>query len=119
MADMKRAIERLPPGTRWPGGDGLDAALLDIDAAELSRRLGFVLDSGDEEGLGPWQGTGLRLSSGVHIGLIEHGFAPTRGFVLQVDSGNDPSAAIDETLALLGLARDALLWLSPLMISRD
>lgn len=49
----------------------------------------------------------------------QHGFAPTRGFVLQVDSGDDPSAAIDETLALLGLTRDALLWLSPLMTSRD
>jgi hypothetical protein len=119
MTDRNGAVERIPRGTRWPSGDGRDAALLDIDAAELSHRLGFALDSGEEDGLGPWHGTGLRLSSGIHVGLIEHRFAPKRGFLLQVDLGADPSTAVDETLAALGLSRDTLLWLSPLIASRD
>lgn len=119
MTDRTCAIGRLPRGSRWPSGDGHDAALLDIDAAELSRRLGFALDCGDEEGLGPWQGTGLRLPSEIHVELIEYRLAPKRGFLLRVDVGADPSAAVDETLAVLGLAHDVLLWLSPLAAPHD
>ena len=102
-------FELVPPGTPWPGGDGRVTAMLDIEAAELSRRLGFELASGDEPGLGPWQGLGVRLRSGTCIEFIEHRFAPVRGFVLHVDSAADPAAAVDETLASLGLGRDALL----------
>lgn len=119
MSDAGQSLERLPSGTRWPGGDGRDAALLDIEATELSRRLGCALDHGDESGLGPWQGIGLRLPSGIHVGLIGHRFAPKRGFVLQVDSAADLAAAIEETLTLLGLERGALLWRSPLVPPRD
>lgn len=114
MSDANQPFARVPCGMRWPSGDGRDAALLDIPAAALSRRLGSALDEGEEPGLGPWHGASLRLPSGVHVGLIEHRFAPKRGFVLQVDSAADLAAAVGETLAALGLQRDALLWLSPL-----
>lgn len=107
--------EVIPVGTRWPSGTYSSAALLDISGEDIARAFDCELNSDIEPGLGPWQAIGLRLKSGTFVELIEYVHRPAKGFELRVDSGCNVRAALDDTLALLGIDSEAVLWRSPLI----
>lgn len=106
------------PGLYWPSGDYIELAVLDIDSASLSQRLGVPLQQGEEPGLGPWEAIGAKLQSGDLIEFISYAQEPYPGFTLRADAGNRSFRVISESLAGLGLREGALLWVSPLVQDR-
>lgn len=102
----------------WPSGDYIELAVLEIDAATLSQRLGAPLLQGDEPGLGPWEAIGAKLRSGELIELISYAHEPQSGFTLRADARNPSFRVIVESLVGLGLKDEALLWVSPLVQDR-
>lgn len=119
MATYGSHLVVVAPGVMWPSGDYVDLAVLKIEGATLSHRLGVPLLVGDQAGLGPWEAIGARLPSGDLIELISYAHEPLRGFTLRADAGNASSRVITEALTGLGLNDAALLWINPLVRGRD
>ena len=107
------------PGMKWPSGDYIDLAVLDIDGETLRHRLRSPLTRGEETGLGPWEAIGARLRSGDLVELITYIHEPSPGFTLRADAAGASWRLISETLAGLGLNQAAVLWVSPLVRGRD
>lgn len=110
MSGKSRSIRLTSQGSRWPGGDYSEVAMLSVRSDHIERCFGAPLSSGEEEGLGPWLAIGGRLESGVTVELIEFQHQPVKGFALHVDSACDPEAALEEVLALLGIGHESLKW---------
>jgi hypothetical protein len=113
MTSDAKVLELLPMGLRWPSGDYIVVALLNLHEADISRSIGGELTCGEEPGLGPWQGIGVKLGSGAVVELITHSHQPTSGFELRVDRGCSLAAVFDETLAALGIGQEPVVWRSP------
>lgn len=107
-------IEVVPRGTRWPETDYVSAALIPIAPRRLAELVGGPLVDGIEDGLGSWEAIGLRLESGVLVELIRYQSKPEpQGFVLRIAGDANISAALTEVIAVLGMSRDSLTWVSP------
>jgi hypothetical protein len=110
---------RLSPvaeGTRWPSGEGVDLALLPLTEDELAARIGLPLVRGVEDGLGPWSGIGGRLPSGNAVEFIYYAMKPKpAGVILRLDKSACSSATFDEALQLVGLSREDLIYVSPVV----
>jgi hypothetical protein len=107
---IARGISIVPLGTRWPTGD-LDIAVLNITPDQLANTLGCELHAGVEEGLGPWQGIGIRAPSGRDIEFVHYDSAPKpNGTIVRIDKADDPIAALLEAIAVLNLDETAIQW---------
>ena len=116
MSEATYGFTLVPEGTRWPSGDYISLAELAVDRQWVSDRIGAPLVAGIEDGLGPWVAIGLELGSGLAVELIEYEWAPgPRVFEVRVDRGANPALALESVLAVLGLSRDRLRWISPLV----
>jgi len=90
-----------PETYRWSGGE-YSLATLRVRVDELAERLGFRVDSWEEDGLGPARGAVLRLSTGKLILLQELVYliesATNKGPCVWVDAAD--LAALGVTLLL-------------------
>ncbi len=95
----------------WPSGDCRPIGLLAVTPEQIEQILGAPLERGTEEGLGPWQGIGIRLQSGRIVGLLWYDFSPEpRGVAIEADAQDNFAEARQECLSTLGLAKSQLLW---------
>jgi hypothetical protein len=106
-----------PETYRWSGGEfALFNLRLRVD--ELAERLGFSIDSWEEEGLGPARGAVLRLSTGKLILLQEQEYliesGTTEGPCVWVDAADLAALGVTlllhEVLGELGLDLEAVGW---------
>jgi len=103
------------PGTSWPGGDGIEVAVLPMTEGELASRIGLPLVRGYEDGLGPYAAIGGLLPSGTAVEFIFYELKPPPPAVLlRVDKGACYSAALDEALSVVRLSRDEAIEIVPL-----
>jgi len=104
----------MPNGTKWPVSDYVSAALIPIASETLSKVVGVPLTRGVESGLGSWEAVGLRLESGALVELIRYEIkeAPS-GFEVRVAGDSDVSVTLHQVLALLNIAPESLVWVSP------
>lgn len=89
-------------GYRWPSGSDERIAILKPDLAALAASNALVLESWEEEGLGPATGCGCRLPSGrvVALARFEHLAASAfPGPNLSVDSEEHRKLGTDRLLA--------------------
>lgn len=103
----------LPPSTRWPSGDYIELAILQLDESLLTTYFGGKLLEGDGVGLGPWRSIGAQLKSGSVIELISFLHQQAGQFTLRLDSASKREEVIDEVIDSLGLDRSAVLWVAP------
>jgi hypothetical protein len=97
-------LSPVPEGTRWPSGESVELAILQITADELTSRIGLPLSHGFEDGLGNWAGIGGRLPSGTDVEFICYARIP--GSVnLRADKSACYSTTLNEALELIGLTR--------------
>ena len=86
-------------------------ALLDITPVELERRVGASLETGADDGLGPWSAIALELPSGRQVELVRYDLSPEpRGFELRADYADDRVAALAETLTAMAIAPACVQW---------
>jgi hypothetical protein len=75
---------------------------------------GVAAERGVELGLGEWIAVGGRMPSGLGVEFIHYPLAPApRGVNVRVDIQAPMTAALEEVLAILGMARGDALWISP------
>jgi hypothetical protein len=114
MSRSSKLIFILPEGRAWTGGGCVDLAVLPMSEAQLESRFGLPLERGTEDGLGDWSAVGGRLPSGANVVLIRHAATPgPTGFTLQADAGASLESVLQEVLAMAGVARSSLEWISP------
>ena len=94
---------------RWPSGIDRAAAVFALTPEEVTARSGLRFESGIDD-LDYFRAVGLRLPSGRHAVLLWYERAPVLGLSLQVDAADDPQAAREEVMSMLGLVPDELSW---------
>ena len=97
---------------RWPSGDCVDLALLDVPECALETTFGVPFVRGAEDGLGEWVASGGRLPSGIVVELVRYVDAPTPGVNVRVGAAVDLRNALDEILMTASLPAEAVLWTS-------
>jgi hypothetical protein len=102
-------------GFRWPSGSSVDLAEISITDDQLEKSLSCSLFEGVEEGLGRWKSVGVQFDTGEFIELIRYIDGEGLGFILRSDSSGNFSKAFCNTLELLGLDRQSVKWLSPVI----
>ena len=100
-------LSPVPVGTRWPSGESIDLAVLPMTDADLEARTGLPLLRGNEDGQGGWvwAAIGGRLPCGSLVEFVWYAVMPKQ-VIVRVDKNADYSAALDEALQLIGMARD-------------
>ncbi len=95
---------------RWPSGNSIPIAVIDLEPEELERRYGwvFVEDSDDLDYL---RYAALALSTGEQILLSRHRGAPNRGTEVYADSDSAVGRIRDRFLAEMGLGLEDLNWM--------
>jgi hypothetical protein len=107
-----------PETFRWSTTE-YPLATLSVRVDVLAARLGFRIDSWEEDGLGPARGAALQLSSGKLIILQELQYmiesGRSEGPLLMVDAGDVAGLGVAmvlyEVLGELGLDSDAVAWM--------
>ena len=90
--------------------------MLPIGEDALARLLRVAPQRGCEDGLGDWVAFSGRLASGVVVELIHYPLAPPpAGFALRADLGSPWAQVLDDVLALVGMGRAELPWISPIV----
>ncbi|WP_146146957.1 hypothetical protein [Stenotrophomonas maltophilia] len=98
------------PGDASPGGGYVELAVIKVDDAFLTRRLGQSLLTGSEPGMGAWRSLGMRLPSGAVVELIAYDAEPDAGFTVRIDNQSDPRIALQEIISALGLGAEQIIW---------
>lgn len=110
MSSDDLGITAMRPGDAWPGGGYVELAVIKVDDAFLTRRLGQSLLTGNELGMGAWRSLGIRLPSGTVVEMIAYDAEPDSGFTLRIDNQSDPRIALQEIISALGLGAEQIIW---------
>ena len=80
---------------------------------ELTRRLGIVWSSFEDDGLGECMEAVLRSGDGSYFGILHHPRSPRSDLLTLCVSPERPDYHIDEALITLGLGSSDLRWIRP------
>lgn len=95
---------------QWPAGASQPAATLAVNPEVLADWFGVRFERGADE-RDDYRAAGLELPSGRRVMLWWYERAPEpRGMRVLADRNDDPAAACDETLMVLGLCAGDVMW---------
>ena len=104
-------LKTVEPGTRWPSGDSLVIAELDVSVEWVSKLFGTQLIEGVEEGLGSWVGIGGQLPSGRPIELVKYQMQDW--FQLRADSASPIRPVLEEFRKVSAISDSQISWVVP------
>ena len=100
----------------WASGDYQIIAVVHLPGGDLENAAGIEVKSGNEDGLGRWEGVGGTLDTGIQIELVCYpdSSAP-EAYEVRVDAGLDSRlrpALLDEVLVALHLDHGDVIWVN-------
>ena len=95
---------------RWPSGIDRSAGTFSTPPEAITARTGLEFER-DLDDLDYFRAIGLELPFGRHVVLLWYERSPVPALSLQIDLADDPAAAREELMTVLGIRPGELSWI--------